>query len=378
MNLKIQTLHIERFRSLRDLHIQGLGRVNLITGRNNTGKSTVLEALRLLTADSLPVAIASILRFREEDVAEEDSTQRGGPAEKHYSMSSLFYDFPEFSGSIPPLIISSHGAAQPMRLSIRPVWLSEETEEDGLVRLIPLQESLFAEETADLIPGIVIDTGSKPRSMALSLFQRRSFMQTRNPAAAIRGESRFPCVFVSPYAGEKTAALGTLWDAIALSDLEQEVVEALRIIDPNISAVSMVGGESARASRRAIVRAQGRARPVALRSYGDGLNRLFGIILSLANARGGLLLIDEFENGMHHSVQVDVWRTVFRLARRLDIQVVATSHSWDCIEAFQAAAAEDPEEGVLVRLTRKGEDIIPTIFREKELAVVARDRIEVR
>jgi predicted ATP-dependent endonuclease of OLD family len=108
------------------------------------------------------------------------------------------------------------------------------------------------------------------------------------------------------------------------------------------------------------------------------MNRLFGIILSLVNAKDGLLLIDEFENGMHYTVQTDAWRAVFKLASRLDIQVVATSHSWDAIEAFQKAASESPEDGVLIRLTRKGDDIVPTVFREDELAIATRDRIEVR
>lgn len=115
-----------------------------------------------------------------------------------------------------------------------------------------------------------------------------------------------------------------------------------------------------------------------LRSFGDGLNRFFGIALSLVNAKDGLLLIDEFENGMHYSVQLDTWRMIFRLAAALGVQVFATSHSWDAIKAFQKAAAETAEKGVLVRLARKGEDIIPTLFREDELRIVTRDRIEVR
>jgi hypothetical protein len=187
-----------------------------------------------------------------------------------------------------------------------------------------------------------------------------------------------PCVFVSPYGGERTSTLGVLWDKIALSDRENDVVEALRIIDPDISAVSMVGGEGPRQQRTAIVRSNHLPRPVPLRSFGDGLNRLFGIILSLVNAKNGLLLIDEFENGMHHSVQLDAWRSVFKLSRRLDAQVFATSHSWDSIEAFQKATAESPEAGVLVRLSRKGDDIVPSVFAAEELAVVTRDRIEVR
>jgi hypothetical protein len=183
---------------------------------------------------------------------------------------------------------------------------------------------------------------------------------------------------VSPFGGERTATLGNLWDKIALSDREEDVAEALRIIDPDIEAVSMVGGAGSRTSRTAIVRSKSLPRPVPLRSFGDGLNRLFGIILSLVNAKDGLLLIDEFENGMHYSVQPDAWRVIFKLAQRLDIQVVATSHSWDAIEAFQKAASEAPDEGVLIRLSRKGDDIVSTVFREDELAIATRDGIEVR
>jgi AAA15 family ATPase/GTPase len=101
-------------------------------------------------------------------------------------------------------------------------------------------------------------------------------------------------------------------------------------------------------------------------------------VLSLVNAKDGFLLLDEFENGMHHTVQLDDWRAIFRLAKLLDVQVFATSHSWDAVETFQKAAAEDPEEGLLIRLSKQGEAIIPTLFREEELAAATRDHIEVR
>jgi len=66
----ITSLSIERFRSLRKLKIDGLGMVNLITGKNNTGKSSVLEALRILGSDAWPSVLGSILRYREEDSGE--------------------------------------------------------------------------------------------------------------------------------------------------------------------------------------------------------------------------------------------------------------------------------------------------------------------
>ena len=172
--------------------------------------------------------------------------------------------------------------------------------------------------------------------------------------------------------------VGPLWDGIVLTDSERELVKALRIIDPRISDIAVIGSEGPLRRRTAIVRADNISRPVPLRSFGDGLNRLLAIVLSLMNAGGGLLLVDEFENSLHHTVQLDAWRMIFRISQALDVQVFATSHSWDAIEAFQKAAAESPEDGALLRLIRRGDDVIPTVFSENDLAVATRDDIELR
>ena len=375
MKAKIGTLSIERFRSLRQLKLEGLGRVNLITGRNNTGKSSILEALRILASEALPSVLSSILRFREEDLPESEEMARGIEQEGFAQFAALFTGYPQLSEVREPILLSANGGERPLHLTISLGLFSEERDPEGVRKLVPQQAQLFG--TEDVTPALVIESPSGRRVMT-SDYLRRFGIRGRLMRPDLTEEPRIPCVFVSPYGGERTATLGTLWDKIALTDSEKDVVQALRIIVGDVEAVSMVGGEGPRQMRTAIVRSGGFKRPVPLRSFGDGLNRLFGIVLSLVNAKAGLLLIDEFENGMHHTVQLDVWRAIFRLARQLDIQVFATSHSWDAIEAFQKAAVEDPEVGVLVRLTRKGDNVIPTLFQEKELAVATRERIEVR
>lgn len=371
----IGTLSIERFRAFRYLEIERFGRVNLITGRNNTGKSSVLEALRILASNASPSIVYDILHFREEDTRETEESTQPTDVGSLFSLSNLFYGFPQLSAKLEPMVIAANGGQRPMRLSMGVGWFSEERQADGSRRRVPQQPELFGD--SELVPALVVsETGAPDRFLPLDFWNRYS--RGRLASSLFSTERKLPCEFVSPYGGERTATLGPLWDKIALSDHEEDIVKALRIIDPKISAVSMIGGQESRQPRTAIVRSEGLPRPVNLRSFGDGLNRLFGIVLSLVNAKDGLLLIDEFENGMHYSVQLDVWRAVFRLARHLDVQVVATSHSWDTVEAFQKAASEDPEDGVLIRLSRKGEDILPTLFREHELAVATHDRIEVR
>jgi len=70
---------------------------------------------------------------------------------------------------------------------------------------------------------------------------------------------------------------------------------------------------------------------------GEGLVRLLSIILAIAQAQGGTILIDEIENGLHYSVMTDVWKAIADAARRADAQIFATTHSQECIRAAHRA-----------------------------------------
>ena len=122
-----------------------------------------------------------------------------------------------------------------------------------------------------------------------------------------------------------------------------------------------------------------RNEPVQLRSLGEGAVRIFGIALALANSKGGVLLIDEVENGIHYSVQRDFWKMVLQAARDNDVQVLATTHSWDVVEGFTKAATEfGTDDSRLASLTRRREEIFATTLAEHQMQVATRHRIEVR
>ena len=128
-----------------------------------------------------------------------------------------------------------------------------------------------------------------------------------------------------------------------------------------------------------MVRTEGEDRPVPLRSLGDGALRLFSVALALANSRDGFLLIDEAENGIHHSVQRDFWWMVLQTAQANNVQVVATTHSWDCVRGFAEAAIEnETAEGVLYRLDRLPAGLQAVEYTEDDLRVATEQSIEVR
>ena len=116
-----------------------------------------------------------------------------------------------------------------------------------------------------------------------------------------------------------------------------------------------------------------------LKSLGDGAIRLFGIALALANSQDGFLLIDEAENGIHHSVQTDFWKMIMQTARENNVQVLATTHSWDCVTGFARAAKEVKEvDGLLVRLEKDNGGTRTVEYSEEDLRVGPEQGIEVR
>lgn len=199
-----------------------------------------------------------------------------------------------------------------------------------------------------------------PRSTELSLAGRRI------PSCFLGANG------LNPYQSE------ALWNRIIPTPLEDDVINAIGLIAPDVERLVVKPIEEKSLVRVPFVRLKGADHPVTLRSLGDGMNRIFGIALALVNAKEGMLLIDEVENGLHYSVQPDIWRLIFQTASRLNVQVFATTHSFDCIKAFEVAARESAEEGVLIRLAQKAGRIFVGEFDEHDLGVAVEGQIEVR
>jgi len=379
MTVLIESLSINGFRGFSELAIPFFGKVNLITGKNNAGKSSLLEAFRILASRGSLETIQSILNYREETNDFLDSERELLGAD-YGPYRNLFIGFPDLSAGPSEFSINATGDLPPglSTLAVTAVWAVKQVDpERGVVtayeRAAP---DLFGD--VEGVPALEIIAGERRR--VFPLIRRSASRRFMGISPFGDGSTEMVrCVYLDPFSSRSTGQLGALWDAIALTDAQEEVVKALRLISPDIQAVSMIGSDEPRSrSRTAIVRSVQFGSPVPLRTFGDGVNRLFGIILSLCNARNGVLLIDEFENGLHHSVQASIWKTIFRLASDLNVQVFASSHSRDCVSAFQEAATESPQEGVLIRLTRKGEEVLPTIFKERELEIATQNEIEVR
>lgn len=362
--LHLPSLSVKGFQGIKDLLIPQLGRVTLIAGRNGVGKTTLLDAVRIYAArGSLPV-LWSILQNREEliVIVDEDGDEVSAP-----DLEALFYGRHPVSDSC----ISIGPESEALQLSIM-VSPSK-------------QQQLFAEE----FPGgdellLIIEFQGVKQEIPVSFLSRASrysYLRSRDDKSEQLSQIR--CVSMGPSLPSNDD-MARFWDSVALTDDEARAVHALRLIYGNeVERVVVIGDERPRTpvryGRRAIVKFKEQERPVPLKSLGDGAVRLFGVALALANSQGGFLVIDEAENGIHHSVQRDFWKMVMTTAIENNVQVFATTHSWDCVVGFaQAAADSEKTDGVLVRLERDGEHMRAVEYSEEELLIAGEQSIEVR
>lgn len=386
----LDSLRIKNFRSLQDLEIARLGRVNLLVGKNNSGKSTVLEALRLYAGNAQRPLLEAIAQEHNERASVNDTD-----ALEADSTSLPFQGF--FTGRRFPsngdAIEIGSASTTADRLSLSHGWLQElstEPEEVNgeLVRRTQrkfLSPEQAADAQGDLEPVIVVRKGERVLPpIGLNLVRRG--------VPRLAYASALPCSVI-PTQFIPMEELALAWDDIVLTEREEVVKKALRLIEPHLENLAFVQPEAygantpalrTRLSRTAMVKLKDTARPVPLNSMGDGMVRVLQLALKVYSAKGGFLLIDEFENGLHYSVQKSVWNLLFELAEQHNIQVFATTHSWDCIESFTQVAVERKQtDGYLFRMGRSQRTsdqgrIIATAFDESALAHITQTDMEVR
>ena len=373
-HLHLPDLSIEGFRGIDNLSIPRLGRVTLLSGENGVGKTTVLEACQIYATRGIFPILSDMVSEHEEFSS---ATDKDGDRISMPNLEALFH---------------GRDVSQNPRIEIGP---GNETNWNHLI----IETGLANDEQLSLLESL--DPKNLPdgrfRVLKIVFQDWEQFIPWPDPGP-YRKWRRLINQGASPL-GMKCVSLGpdlldnrdvaNFWDYAALTADEDLAVKALQLVlGETVDRVAMIGighvGPHFRrahfqGSRRVIIKIRDHDRPVPLKSLGDGATRLLAVALALANSRDGFLLIDEAENGIHYSVQRDFWRMVLRTAHENNVQVLATTHGWDCIRGFAQAATEFAEaDGVLVRLEKKNEEVRAIEYSRDELATAAEQGIEVR
>ena len=377
----LNSLKVQNFRLLESFQVKKLGQVNLIVGKNNSGKSSVLEALRIYAGNANGELLFKIAEGHDEKYELDE--------EEHMFDTALPFEdlftgrqFPENDNgiiigeadSIEKDLQINHGFFAEEEITVT----DEKTEEKRTkIKRIVINSSDFDGIQEEDVKDILII--KKEHRTSIVDFNRPRFYSRRFSSET----NAVPCSFI-PTQFISMNELAKEWDAIALTDGEDIVKDALRIILPEFENLTFIDGDRRRNRRLAKVKISNLSRPVPLNSLGDGMLRVLQLVLKIFSAKRGILLIDEFENGLHYSVQEKIWKLLFELSKDLNIQIFATTHSWDCIESFSKVAIDYKNvEGVLFRMgesVRKSDKgkVIATVFDEEQLYNITQSDVEVR
>ena len=366
--LHLPDLLIKGFRGFNELRIPQLGRVTLLAGKNGVGKSSVLEAVQVYSSRGSAGTLSTILDRREEYLItfdEDDEMERS--SSKTPDPESLFYGRNVLPDS--QIVIGSSNGNSDRRLTIKLESPNREQKRlfdnrfyDDLVDLRLLKSKFAGKER--ILPwvyspeyGIIVDRNT--------LRYRRHFERRNGMTMPLECRSVGPGLMTNM---DTTKFWSDAWRMGEKSRILENIRSILSIDIEDLGIAETESSTRKFRSLRTEVVLPNYDRPVPLKSLGDGAFRVYCISVALAGLNGGFLVVDEIENGLHHSIQQDFWRIMIKIAYDNNVQIFATTHSEHCaIEFAKAALESENNEGKLVRLDRDGETIIPVLYSDEDL-----------
>ena len=327
-----KSFRVKNFRCFEDLQIKDLGRVNLIAGKNSTGKTALLEAISVYCGDR---RARTLLRSDLELYGRSSAVEHGSSSV--IDVDSVFYDFDAKSELT--ICVETDGVAEDgwkgKPLSISRVEADSQEYEKAWVwfNSDSMREARFA-PFIEYQPTEIIRLayGNDPETIVYFLVANGKLKRSRHvPLAKTSYALLWANLEIQRFATAKQ------FSAIRQAKGVSTFVNSLRVFESRLEDLELLYD----GYQPLLFADIGLSKMVPLTHLGEGITRFAGILLALGELSDGIFLIDEIENGIHHSVLKDVWKAIGQVARDLDIQVFATTHSYEMIKAAYEASVED-------------------------------------
>ena len=292
---RFSSVHVERYRGLEGLVLDDPGRVNLVVGVNNAGKTSLLEAIHLLAHQNDERALLDVIRWRGRVEGDPDPLWLIEQLPQAARLSGCFDRVPGNTTTVEFEVLTE----------------PDPDEEDQISFLSKL--------------GVDASYGGKAQRTEVVFFEDR-------PRRTSFQGQRWLCrsSFTSPFSANRPETLARGNKESLEAGTKRQIIDFIRQrVDPGLRNI-----ELADRFNRFLVSHDDFDRAPDLAAFGEGVRRVFEIGLLFAGVRGGVLLVDEFENAIHTELLVEFARLVQDLAAELDVQVFLSTHSKETIDAF--------------------------------------------
>jgi energy-coupling factor transporter ATP-binding protein EcfA2 len=359
---------IHSLRGIKNLELPGLGQVNLLVGGNDSGKTTVLEALALYCNPLDVVSWEFLSRQREplawffsvvspEDTRVDDLRwlfpQNATPGKDDAYEGRVFLSA---NGTFPVREVHAHyreiRGSPPRRQPLRPsIRYSAELQ----------RERRGAEILLKAEPGF--------EPQVITLWEGERLEEARSALGP-----EVPFQLINPADHYLTSLAVQEFTEARLGGMQEAVKDLLRGFDPRIAGVEILAPRG----QPTLYLQDSVAGLAPISAFGDGIRRALLFALALPRVAGGVLLIDEIETAIHVSALGKVFRWMLDACKQYSIQLFVTTHSLEAVDAILGADTTEAEDIVGFRLEptaertvakRYGEDLLKRLRYERGLDV---------
>lgn len=301
------SIEIDRFRGIKHSKIEGLKQINLFFGKNNCGKSSLLDAVFLISGLSNPKLPLNINLLRNY---------------KRFEALDMTLDFYALDVSNPISIKATNDEYRELQIS---VFESLSSKVDLLG-----EDNNIASTDSGTKYGLVLKCKIDDKDYESSIIM--SHLGENELEQRVRLDSRYKekisCRYLNPKYDFYTSIEG-LVDVIKNKD-EKFILDALRLIEPQLKDFVL--------SQNEVLVDIGLEQRIPINMMGDGARKILSILTTLYECKDGIVLIDEISNGFHYSVMAGLWKAIISAALKNNVQIFATTHDIDSIKGLRNVA----------------------------------------
>jgi AAA15 family ATPase/GTPase len=315
IQMQFNNIHIQYFRGFKELQLDDFKQINLLVGKNNAGKSSVLEALFLLCGASNPRLVFTIDSHRDIFGIFTDILKSTLGLEKanHY-LKMIYFELNEKQ----KIHLKADLGTEKRHIEISPTYSK--------------QNKSSQESHSEWLNGYQFDytqtpIGNKGKTYISAVSIEGLNIEEQKTDTFY--QEKLLGILLNPRNMNEVAYANLLNDFILSKEISS-IVAVLQSVDSRIQHIVMD-------SNAVIYCDTGLARMIPLSIMGDGIKRILSIVLRMAQCKNGVMLIDEIDNGFHYSSAFNLWKAVFSASEKYHVQVFATTHSDECVRAYEAA-----------------------------------------
>lgn len=326
----INHIEISNFRCFDSLDLRGLGRINILVGKNGSGKSAFMEALFLSSTANAPGVVLQMRAIRR--IGGTLQIRQGDPWLYRSLWDDLFFEY-DTRHKVAINIVDNAGKSRSLRISYS----------ENNLQVIPYDRKLPSEVESMPQVNFVWKRGSGKQVVVKPRLTKDGL-----ELAGSSGEM-FPMAWFAPSTGENPDEAAKRFSELSKAHKSQDVIAALQ---REFDFVENVSIEFLSGIPMLFAEVRGRKMPVGLVS--DGVSRLLSILIGIAYYQNGIILIDQLEDGFYFERLPSIWKIISQFAKSYNVQIFVSTHSGECLNAVLPSLKETPTEFKLLRAERVG------------------------